>query len=166
MRIFITAAAMALTSTPALAIDPCLTGNWQADLNDLGQMIGGQMGGSVTVTDGTIAMMISTDDNLTMTISDLRYNMQMPDIPATLVTINGISSAAMMAEGGSWTATNTDFDLVASADVMGQTMVIPFDSDTGLFGGGDGTYECAGDTVTFISAGDVPRMPRQWVRID
>jgi hypothetical protein len=51
---------------------------------------------------------------------------------------------------------------------MGQTLAIPFTSETGIGGGGIGWFECADDILRFETAvGGVEnanRMPRLWRR--
>ena len=72
----------------------------------------------------------------------------------------------MTAEDGAWATTIGEYDLVGAANVMGQTMEIPFSSATGMFGGGLGIYGCNADAVAFESTGDTPRIPRRWTRVD
>lgn len=157
---------LALTGTPAMAIDSCLIGTWQADLDDLGHIMATQMNGEARVAGGAVTMEIKPDDSLTILVENLVFNVQVPDVPPMDVTVTGYSNAGFSAEDGTWTASNTDYDLVGSANVLGQTMTIPFTSDTGMFGGGLGTYGCTADSVSFESTGDTPRMPRKWVRVD
>jgi hypothetical protein len=165
MRILPLSFAAIMSASPAFAVDDCLIGTWQADLDDLAQIMGGQMNGSATPVGGNVAMTITPDGMVNMAINDLILNVVVPDVPAMDVSVRGTSGGPFVGEGGSWTVTTATYNLVGSANVLGQTMTIPFTSDTGMFGGGSGSYVCDGSSVTFTSDSPDPRIPRRWSRV-
>lgn len=158
------AALAAIAATPALAIDDCLVGRWQVDTGDMAQVLATQMGGDATYVGGGVTMQISEDGDISLLVRDLTLNVQVPDTPAMDVAVNGASRGNLDAENGGWTLTVVDYDLVGSADVLGSVMTIPFNSASGMFGGGSGHYTCETDILSFDSAGGTPRLPRRWSR--
>lgn len=164
MRILPLSFAAIISAGSAFAVDDCLVGTWQADLDDLAEIMGGQMNGSATPIGGDVSMTITADNMINMVINDLVLNVVVPDVPAMDVSVRGTSGGPFEGEGGNWSVTTASYDLVGSANVMGQTMTIPFTSDTGMFGSGSGSYVCDGDTVTFTSDTPDPRLPRRWSR--
>ncbi|PUB14180.1 hypothetical protein [Yoonia sediminilitoris] len=66
---------------------------------------------------------------------------------------------------GAWAVETATYDLVGSAGVMGQTIDSPFPSDTGMFGGGSGIYQCSSNAVIVGSDGPTPRIPPRWTHL-
>ena len=154
----------ALVASPALAIDDCLVGRWQVDTADMAHVLATQMSGEASYVGGGVTMQISAAGDISMLVRDLTINVQIPDTPAMDVAVNGASRGSIDAENGGWTLTVVDYDLVGSADVLGSTMTIPFNTTSGMFGGGSGNYTCDDGVLSFDSAGGTPRLPRQWSR--
>ncbi len=164
MRISPVFCVAAIIATPALAVDDCLLGVWEADLAALSQIMGRQMNGTATPVGGTVLMTITPDGMANMVINDLVLNVVVPDVPPMDVSVSGVSSGVFVGEAGSWSVVTATYTLVGSADVMGQTMTIPFDSSTGMFGGGSGGYVCDERAVTFTSDSPNERIPPRWSR--
>ena len=155
--------------TPSFAdefLDECIVGIWRVDLEDFAHVYAAQMGATSATATGDVRMSAYDNGNVNMSIRNLVINLQMPDMPAMEITVNGDSLYVMSTEGNTFTATTNDFDLVASADVLGQPMTIPVSSDTGLFGGGTGIFGCTADSLSFETPGDIPKIPRHWIRIE
>jgi hypothetical protein len=164
MRI-LTASILALfAATPALAVDDCLLGPWQADLGALSEIMGRQMNGTATPVGGSVIMTITPAGMANMVINDLVINVVVPNVPAMDVSVSGVSNGVFAGDAGSWSVVTATYTLVGSADVMGQTMTIPFDSATGMFGGGAGTYTCDSSTLVFTSDSTDERIPPRWTR--
>lgn len=161
LPIFIVAA---IAANPALAVDDCLLGTWQADLRALSQIMGRQMNGAATPVGGTVLMTITPGGMANMVINDLIINVVVPDVPPMDVSVSGVSSGVFTGEAGSWSVVTATYTLVGSANVMGQTMTIPFDSRTGMFGGGAGSYTCDAGALVFTSTRTDERIPPRWSR--
>jgi hypothetical protein len=153
-----------IAATPALAVDDCLLGTWDADLGALSQIMGRQMNGTATPVGGDVLMTITPDGMANMVINDLVLNVVVPDVPPMDVSVSGVSSGVFVGEAGSWSVVTATYTLVGSADVMGQTMTIPFDASTGMFGGGAGSYTCDGSALSFTSDSVDARIPPRWSR--
>lgn len=151
-------------ASPAAAIDGCLIGTWTADLNDLAQVLADQMNGGASIVSGRASMQILPSGTATLLAEDIIFNVQVEGAPEMDVKVVGFSSGVFSADAGAWVFTAGDYDLVGSADVLGQTLTIPFTSATGMFGGGLGEYGCSASSLSFESTGDTPRMPRHWTR--
>ncbi|WP_108813574.1 hypothetical protein [Loktanella sp. Alg231-35] len=149
-------------------VEACMVDTWIADMGDIAAMMAAQMQGAATPVNGEVSMQIAADGSFTLLADDMIINVQMPDVPAMDVKVVGYSAGQMDASDNTFLAAVDDYSLVGSADVLGQTMEIPFSSDTGLGGGGIGWFECAGDTLRFeATVGGVAstnRMPRMWRR--
>lgn len=154
----------AIAATPAFAIDDCIVGRWQVDTNDMAQVLATQMSGEASYVSGGVTMQVSIDGDIALVVRDLTIKVKVPNTPAMDVAVNGSSRGTIIAENGGWTLTVVDYALTGSADVMGSTMTIPFNSASGMFGGGTGNYVCNGDLLTFDNAGSTPRLPRRWSR--
>lgn len=164
MRILPLVFAATAFATPALAVDDCLLGIWEADLGALAEIMGRQMNGSATPVGGNVLMTITPAGTANMVINDLVINVVVPDVPAMDVSVTGISNGAFMGEAGRWSVVSGTYSLVGSADVMGQTMTIPFNSATGMFGGGAGSYTCDSSAISFSSDTPDARIPPRWSR--
>ena len=156
--------AAAFAASPAIALDDCLVGRWQVDTGDMAQVMATQMSGEAAYVSGGVTMQIGTDGAITLLARDLTLNVTVSNTPPMDVSVNGASRGSLSAENGGWTLTVVDYSLVGAADVMGSTMTIPFNSGSGMFGGGSGSYACETDVLTFDSAGSTPRLPRRWLR--
>ena len=154
-----------LTATPGFALEECLLGAWQVDADALAQVLAGQLNASAAYVDGDAFMEIGEDGAVRMLVSNIVMKVQMAGAPEMDVTINGNSRGNITAEGGLWTIVGGEYTLVGSAFVMGQSMSIPFSSETGMFGGGSGSYICGDDRLTFASDNTTAQMPSQWVRL-
>ena len=164
MRTLLIATTFCLTSTASLAIDNCLVGTWRADMAGIAEIMARQMNGSATPVGGQVFMQISADGQTNIIVENMTINVRVPDVPAMDVSVNGGSSGPMTAEGGSWSVVSANYNLVGSANVLGQRMDIPFSSDTGMFGSGSGTYVCGASEVTFTSSTADARIPPRWTR--
>lgn len=151
-------------ASPAAAIDACMIGTWDANLEDLAHVLGAQLNGSAAIVSGRASMQILPDGDTTTLVDDVIFRVQMPDVPEMDVKVVGFSNGVMDTADGAWVLTVGTYDLVGSADVLGQTMTIPFTSATGMFGGGIGEYGCSSGSLSFESTGETPRIPRQWSR--
>lgn len=154
---------------PARAqVEACMVGTWVADMGDIADMMALQMQGDAAPVGGEVSMQIVADGSFTLLADDMIINVQVPDIPAMDVSVTGYSAGQLNASDNTFIASVGEYSLVGSADVLGQTMEIPFTSDTGIGGGGIGWFECAGDTLRFEdTVGGVAstnRMPRLWQR--
>ena len=117
---------------------------------------------------GQVTMEIAPGGDFTILADALTIAVTVPDTPAIDVMVVGYSAGTMDASDDIFLLSVTDYNLSGSADVLGQRMEIPFDSETGLLGGGSGQVRCAGDALHFEGmTGDVrpPQMPRNWARI-
>ena len=151
-------------ASPAFALDECLIGTWHVDTADFAHVLSTQMGGTASYASGGAIMNIGADGAVLITVNSLVLNVQMPDMPTMDVTVDGHSAGSITADDQAWALTGGDYALVGSANVMGQTLSIPFTSATGMFGGGLGEYGCSAGSLSFESTGDTPRMPRHWTR--
>jgi hypothetical protein len=157
----------AFLSTPATAaVETCMVGTWIADMRDIADMMALQMQGTATPTNGEVSMQILPDGTFTLLADDMTISVAIPDTPAMSVKVNGYSTGNFDAAENVFLAVVGDYTLVGAADVMGQTLEIPFTAATGLGGGGAGWFECAGDSLQFeaTSGTATNRMPRLWRR--
>ncbi|MEJ8562526.1 hypothetical protein QTO30_15710 [Yoonia sp. GPGPB17] len=159
-------ATIALPATAA--VEECMVDTWIADMRDIADMMALQMQGTATPVNGEVSMQIAADGRFTLLADDMIINVQVPNVPPMDVKVVGYSAGLLDAADNTFMAAVNDYNLVGSADVLGQMMEIPFSSDTGLGGGGIGWFECAGDTLRFEAtvggATDINRMPRLWRR--
>jgi hypothetical protein len=160
---------IAATAHPVhAAVEACMVDTWIADMSDIADMMALQMQGNAMPVSGEVSMQIAADGSFTLLADDMIINVQVPNVPAMDVKVVGYSTGQMDASDNAFLATVGDYSLVGSADVLGQTMDIPFSSDTGLGGGGIGWFGCAGDTLRFeaLTGGvaNANRMPRLWRR--
>lgn len=164
MRILPIFCVAVIAASPALAVDDCLLGTWEADLGALSEIMGRQMNGTATPVGGNVLMTITPEGMANMVVNDLVLNVVVPGVPPMDVSVRGVSSGVFTGEGGSWSVVTATYTLAGSANVMGQTMTIPFDSSTGMFGGGAGSYSCDGGTLSFTSESANERIPPRWSR--
>ncbi|WP_411892441.1 hypothetical protein [Yoonia sp. SDW83-1] len=157
--------ALTLSTTSALAIDPCLVGQWEVDGQSLADAMGAQMGGSARHDGGSANLQISDAGDMSMTIDDLVITAQMPDVPPMAITISGASQGTLSADDNDYIADVTDYALVGSADVMGTRMDIPITTaDGGGWGQSRGNFRCSDDVLTFVP--DAPgSIPPSWTRV-
>lgn len=160
---------IATLAQPATAsVEACMVDTWIADMRDVADMMALQMQGAATPVGGEISMEIAADGSFTLLADDMIINVQVPNVPPMDVKVVGYSAGQFDASENVFLATVNEYDLLGSADVLGQTMEIPFSSDTGMGGGGAGWFECSGDTLRFeANVGgmtDENRMPRLWRR--
>lgn len=160
-----TISAIILAASPAAAVDSCMTGRWRVDMDDLANILAAQLEGQAQPASGTVTMLIDTTGGIAIRVNQLVVQVAIPDVPAMVVIVEGFSGGGIQTEGNAWRMTISDYSLNGSAEVLGQRLKIPFSSATGLFGGGIGTYGCSGDTLSFESVGESPRIPRRWFRI-
>jgi hypothetical protein len=150
-----------LVSTPALAIDRCMVGVWKADASDMAQVMATQMGGSAQHLSGSAVLEITETGVMTLLSDDLKFSISMPDMPAMELTISGFAEGAMNADDGrNYVANAPVYDLLGTADVLGQTMSIPVTSAAGTgWGVSQGTYGCRGLSMSFEATvlGSIPR---------
>lgn len=157
-----------LAQPASAAVEACMVDTWIADMGDIADMMALQMQGVATPVNGEVSMQIADDGSFTLLVDEMTINVQVPDVPAMDVSVVGYSAGNFDAADNAFLATVDDYNLLGSANVLGQTMEIPFSSATGIGGGGIGWFECAGDTLRFEPAvgGEVGsnRMPRLWRR--
>lgn len=151
-------------ATPVFALDNCLIGVWRADAADLAHVIAAQMNGAARVVGGSADMQIAPSGDVNIIVNNLTFEITVPNVPQMDVSVNGYSTGFLTADDGAWVLTGGDYNLAGSADVLGQTMTIPFTSASGIFGGGLGEFGCSANSLSFESAGDAVRMPRHWTR--
>ncbi len=159
--IFLVAATFA---QPALAIDECLIGVWLAEASDLAETLGAQLNATAEYADGEVFMQINDAGDVDIFVSNITMIVDKQGVPEMEVTVTGFSRATMTAEAGNWLLVGSEYALTGSAFVMGQSMSIPFSSDTGMLGGGSGAYTCDADNISFESTGEVARIPHHWTR--
>ena len=151
------------------AVEACMIGTWIADMGDIADMMALQMSGEATPVAGEVSMEILANGTFTLLVDDMIINVRVPDVPPMDVKVVGYSAGHFDASENTFLATADDYALVGSADVLGNTMEIPFTSETGLAGGGLGWFECVGDTLRFEQNVGGPvnanRMPRLWTRL-
>jgi hypothetical protein len=148
------------------AIDSCVVGTWQADLDELAAIMATQMQGAATPVGGMVVMQISPPGSVRIEVQNMTIRVKVPNAPEMDVSVSGYSAGGMQAEGGAWAATATDYNLVGAADIMGSRMEIPFNSATGMFGSGAGSFTCAGSALTFNSNTTPAKIPPNWKRLD
>lgn len=156
---------LTLLATSVHAIDPCMIGVWEADGNDIAQVMAVQMDGDATFLSGTTSLEITEFGVMTMLVDDMILEVQVPDAPAIQVTVNGYSQGAMNADdGNTYVANVPEYDLMGSADVMGMSIEIPVTSATGPWGQSRGTYGCTESSLSF-EADVLGSIPRSWARV-
>lgn len=158
--------AFGLFATPALAIDPCLVGVWEADADDMAHMLGIQMNATVEHTGGRTSIEIDEFGSMTALSEDMTYSVTMPDMPPFTITVVGFGEGAMNADDGrNFVANMPVYEMVGRAEILGEVMELPFSTgmpDT-IPGRAEGLYGCSGDTASFDSgAGPIPR---RWRRV-
>lgn len=171
MKAVVTASALLIASIAqpaAAAVETCMVDTWIADMRDMADMMALQMQGQATPAGGEVSMEIEPDGSFVLLVDDMIINMLVPNVPPMDVKVVGYSAGRFDAADNVFSAAVDDYNLLGSADVMGQTMEIPFSSATGIGGGGIGWFECMGDTLRFeVATGgatDSNRMPRLWRR--
>lgn len=161
----ITALLIGVTASPALAIDNCMVGIWEADGSDMAAVMAIQMNGNATHTGGRATLEITETGTMTLLSEDMTFDVQVPNAPNISVTVTGYAQGAMNADDGStYVANAPEYSLVGSADVLGQRMEIPVTSATGGWGTSQGTYSCRPDSMSF-DATQLGSIPRAWRRI-
>ena len=150
---------------PAFALDECLLGSWIVDGAKMADTMAVQMNGSAEFISGEAFMEIAADGAVRMLVSNIVMSVQMQGAPEIEVTVNGTSNATITADAGTWLLAGGEYALVGSAFVLGQSMSIPFGSQTGMLGGGGGSFECGAQELTFVNDGEAARMPAHWFRL-
>lgn len=165
MRHLITTALIACAN-PALAIDRCLVGVWQADTADLAHVMGTQMGGSASHISGSVSLEVTEHSVMTLLVDDFAVMTSLHGAPSTAITINGYSQGSMLAEDGrNYVAVAPEYSLIGSADILGQPFEISAaELSGGAWGQSSGTYGCRSDSVSF-EANRLGSIPRKWVRV-
>jgi hypothetical protein len=165
---FVTAFFLMACASPALAIDSCLVGVWEADGADLAHVMGSQMpsGSSVQHLSGRVSLEITNDGTMTLLAEDFTILSTMAEMPGTAITIAGYSQGAMNADDGTnYVANAPEYSLIGSADVLGQRLEMSAaELSGGAWGQSTGTYGCSGNSVSF-EANRLGSIPRRWRRI-
>lgn len=160
------ALALSLIATPALAIDPCLVGKWQAGGADMAAVLAEQMNAQATYLSGQTIIDIDEFGNLTLLSDNMTYAIQAPEMPAMEVSVNGFSEGAMNADDGrNYRAVAAQYSLVGPAEVFGQRMDIPITQADGGWGTSTGIYGCT-DTGIAFEANELGTIPRSWTRLE
>lgn len=153
-----------LGSTPALAVDSCMVGTWEADGADMAAVMATQMGGGATHIAGRASLEITDTGVMTLLAEDMTFAVQMANMPAIDVTVTGYAQGAMNAEDGrTYVANAPEYSLVGSANVLGERMEIPVTSASGSWGTSQGTYSCDATSMSF-EADQLGSIPRIWRR--
>lgn len=156
-----------LLGAPAFAIDTCLIGVWEADGADMAHVLGVQMNGTATHISGQTLLEINEFGNMQLLADDMKYEIVVPNIPPMEVTVNGYSQGSMDTDTdgpGNYIANATEFDLLATALVLGERMEIPVTSASGAgWGTSRGIYGCTDASVSF-EADDLGSIPRRLFR--
>ncbi len=154
-------------STPVhAAVETCMVGTWIADMRDIADMMATQMQGAAVPVNGEVSMEIQPNGAFTLLADDMTINVSVPDVPTMSVKVTGYSAGNFDAADNAFIASVHDYNLVGAADVLGQTMQIPFSAATGLGGGGIGWFDCTSNRLRFeeTSGAAANRMPRIWRR--
>ncbi|WP_373355678.1 hypothetical protein [Pseudoroseicyclus sp. CXY001] len=159
------AIALAIAASPAAALDSCAIGVWEADANDIAHLMATTMNGTAEHVSGTAHMVITADGIAEIIANNLTINVVVAGTPPIEVVVTGYSRGLFEADGGAWRYSTVDFELIGSADVLGQRMTIPITSDTGMFGNAEGIYGCSETSMSFDAGDDLPRFPRRWTRV-
>ena len=164
MKKLVLLAALAMAK-PAFALDDCLIGAWVVDSEDMAQALATQLNGTAEFVDGEAFMDIAPDGVVRMLASNIVMKVRMQGSPEFEVTVTGTSGGMITADDGAWVLTGGEYTLVGSAFVLGQSISIPFSSDTGMFGGGRGSFTCGAGILAFETDDDTARMPSNWFRV-
>lgn len=165
-RSFAIVAAVIWAVPGVAAVESCLVGTWIADRGDIADMMALQMNGRASFQGGEVSMQIMANGNFTMLANNMTLTVQVPDVPAFPVKVNGYSNGVLAATEGVFLAGVSTYDLVGSAIVLGSEMKIPFDSNTGFLGSGSGSFRCNSTELRFEEGldGRSLRVPRLWRR--
>ena len=144
---FITVACIAFSS-PALADAPsCIVGLWSADIDDMAHVFKEQMQAASVTATGDVRIRIYPDGRASMSVTDLEYIAEIPEIAPIKTTLNGVTDYEMVwIEDRIMTVFTDEFDIVAQSEVYGETITVPVTSDSGIFGGGTVDYGCSPDS--------------------
>lgn len=158
-----------LTSVTAHAMDDCLQGWWEADYATMAEQFKATMQASSVSVSGGAYLRLADEASGEYVVNDLQLEPVIPGAPAMTVTLNGGGQFNMAAEDGSFSATMGVFSYSAKAQSPAfGVMEIPFDSANSPFGGGAGSYSCAGEILEFTEepdSGPADRIIQRWNRL-
>lgn len=164
-----------MLGSPALAIDPCLLGNWEPDYLTFGEQYMDAMNAqSVSIT-GDMVMSISDADIGTYLVENLNLDVVIADTPPMSVLLNGNGEFSMTTEDETFVVAMGPFSYDAQATInMGagdpMVMEIPVTDEMAPFGGAAGLYTCSAATLEFEPLrgddGIVGNMITKWYRTD
>lgn len=169
----ITLAFLAITATPALALDPCLTGTWEPDYQILAEQFVEARGAVDTTITGNVYMTFADTGVGTYLAEKLTFDVLIEGMPRTEVTLNGTGEFYASTTDGAFAFTMGPFMYNARATVHmgGEPMVmdIPFTEEMAPLGGALGAYECSDDLLEFTptttdGASNV-RIAKRWHRL-
>lgn len=159
---------LVFTSTPAMAIDSCLVGNWRGDDADTAHVIGASSGANVEHVSGYTTINIDNNGNMTVTAKNVRYRMTTRGIAPFFTTISGSGFGAMNADDGrNFVANLPEFDFVSRSEILGRTLEVPVQTGQAgtTPGRAVGTYGCTATSASFQVEGEFPMMPRRWIKV-
>ncbi|MEE9452977.1 MAG: hypothetical protein V3V13_01160 [Paracoccaceae bacterium] len=166
-------AVIALTTTPALAIDPCLLGAWEPDYLVLGDQYLEASGATQVDISGHMYMTFADTGVGTYLAENLTFDVINEGMPRTEVTLNGTGEFSADTTDGAFIMNMGPFLYNAHAIIhMGgepMEMDIPFTEEMAPFGGALGAYECSDDLLEFtptITEGEPNvRIAKRWYRL-
>lgn len=156
---------MALSQAAMAEMDPCMVGTWQADADAFGAALAATMGkGTATVTAGRIEMDVLADGTAFMDVKSVVIDTQPVGVPPSVIRMDGASSTQMTATGTDFWVEATEYNIQASAEVMGMVMDVPVAGTDP--GSASGTYRCDGTQLRFDTDGPYPSIAPLWHRLD
>lgn len=153
----------------AVALDDCLIGRWNADLDDMTDVMaqGGMPVDGAEVTGSGPIMDITPDGSLTSKMEGMTISMDMGGSNVS-VTMAGKNEATIEVENGTFTITATTFDVVTEMNMNGQVSVVPPRPAELGPEVSTGTYTCSDTDLIFMQPPQVYQMqaiPRRWIRV-
>lgn len=168
-------ACVTMFGSPALAIDPCIIGNWEPDYLTYGEQYMDAMGAQRVAITGDMVMSISDVDIGTYLVENLNLDIVMPDTPPMSILLNGNGEFSMTTTDETFLVVMGPFAYTAKATIntgVGDPMVldVPVTDEMAPFGGAAGAYTCSADTLEFEPLrgddGIVRNMITKWYRTD
>lgn len=146
----------------------CLLGSWKPDLNSLADIQKNQLGAASATVSGEIVMRFLDSDRGETVVPSMVTNVTFTDQPSVTTTVSGRTDFTYIASDVDSTIMmeTVDFQYVASADVLGERIEIPVNSDDGLFGSAVGTFTCSGNNLEIRTGTPQTNIAPIWTRID
>ncbi len=166
-------AVIAMFGSPALAIDPCLVGNWEPDYLTYGEQYMDVMNAQSVQITGNMTMTISGADIGTYLVDNMNLDVVIADTPPMSVLLNGAGEFSITTEDEAFFVGMGPFAYTAKATIdtgIGDPIVmeIPVTDEMAPFGGAAGLYTCSAATLEFEPLrgddGIVGNMITKWFR--